>query len=236
MVLGVQWLKTLGPVLTDYDQLTMKFVKDGQLIQLSGEPKPQPEEASLHQLWRLVSTNSIATLFELQIVTPTPAQPPPTHHPDLLQPLLQKYSNLFDQPQKLPPPRSTDHHIPLLDGANLVNIRPYRYPHFQKQEIETQIKDMLASGIIQHSSSAFSSPVLLVKKKDGTWHFCVDYRALNTLTVKDRFPIPSIDELLDELYGTKWFSKLDLRSGCHQIRMHPDDIHKIAFHTHQGHY
>ena len=113
-----------------------------------------------------------------------------------------------------------------------MSVRPYRNPYYQKQEIEEQVASMLASGLIQPSFSPFSPPVLLVKKKDCSWRFCVDYRALNAITVRDCFSIPTIDEL----GGARWFSKLDLMQGYHQTLTNEININKTVFRTHHGHY
>lgn len=169
-------------------------------------------------------------MVELSLLQPTNDKP--TLFPPEIQQLLDQYASVFAEPIVLPPRRLCDHSMPLIAGAQPVNKRPYRYSPQLKTEIEKQIKEMLASGVIQVSNSAFSSPIILVRKKDGTWHLVVDYRHLNALTIKSKYPIPIIDELLDELAGAAWFSKLELRAGYHQIWMAPGEEFKIAFQTH----
>jgi len=150
--------------------------------------------------------------------------------------LLDHFSSVFETPSGLPPRRQYDHQIPLLPGARPVSMRPYRVPPALKTEIERQIQELLEQGVITHSNSGFASPVILVRKPDKTWRLVVDYRHLNALTVKGKYPLPVIDELLDELAGAKWFSKLDLKAGYHQICLAPGEEYKTAFQTHNGHY
>ncbi|WVZ05912.1 hypothetical protein V8G54_019258 [Vigna mungo] len=242
LILGASWLKTIGPHLADYETLQIRFLYGGKFNTLQGDNDHLLHTAQLHHIRRLVHTNAIAEVYNMQLihedVIPSSLlelQLPVEMTPDLAL-LLQTYSFVFSIPSGLPPPRSHVHQIPLLEGSNPVKVRPYRYPHSQKEEIERLVAQMLQEGIIQPSSSPFSSPIILVKKKDGSWRVCTDYRALNAITIKDSFPIPTVDELIDELYGASYFSKLDLRSGYHQILLKLEDRYKTAFRTHQGLY
>jgi hypothetical protein len=233
VVLGTPWLKQLSPVLMDYNSLTLQFQRHSQSITLTGETGPVPSNITYHQLKKIIQAEPSTQLYSLHVLnspTPTDSSPSILTHPNKnIQQLLHQYSSIFNEPTHLPLPRFTDHAIPLPPSAVPVNVRPYRYPHAQKLEIEAQVRKLLANGWIAPSNSPFSSPVLLLKKKDESWRMCVDYRALNALTIKDRFPLPTIDELLDELGKAQVFSKLDLTSGFHQIRLQPQDCHKTAF-------
>lgn len=156
--------------------------------------------------------------------------------PDKIQEVIAEFPGVFAEPKCLPPGRTHDHHIPLKPEAAPISIRPYRYNYFQKNEIENQVSKMLNDSTIQPSHSPFSSHVLLVKKKDGSWRFCIDYRELNKMTVKDKFPIPLVDELIDELNVSCTYSKIDLRAGYHQIRMKEGHTYKSVFRAYLGHY
>jgi hypothetical protein len=148
--------------------------------------------------------------------------------------VVNQYDEMFKEPKGLPPKRGIQHEIQLQQDCPLPNIGMYRMSVMENDEIKKQIQELLDKGVIVPSSSPCGSPIVLVPKKDGTWRMCVDFRALNKITVKNRYPLPRIDDLLDQLKDAKYFTKLDLRSGYHQIRITEGDTWKIAFKTKQG--
>jgi len=141
-----------------------------------------------------VSPDSVyLQLFSAEDLESASVSPEPL--PPQIQHLVDSFATLFEPPTTLPPSRSCNHSTPLVPGAQPVFVRPYCYPPNLKDEIEQQVKEMLDQGIIQPSSSAFASPVLLVKKKDGSYRFCLDFRQLNALTAKSKFPVLVFDHL-----------------------------------------
>ncbi|GJY81306.1 putative reverse transcriptase domain-containing protein [Tanacetum coccineum] len=145
------------------------------------------------------------------------------------------YGNGNDLPG-LPPARQVEFQINLVPGAAPVARTPYRLAPAEMQELSTQLQELSDKGFIRPSSSPWGAPVLFVKKKDGSFRMCIDYRELNKLTVKNRYPLPRIDDLFDQLQGSRVYSKIDLRSGYHQLRVREEDIPKTAFRTRYGHY
>ena len=154
-----------------------------------------------------------------------------------LQKLLSTYGKVFQElPDGLPPDRGIDHTTPLTDLTKTFFRHPYRLRTLEMAEAKSQIKDLLQKGFIQPSQSPFGAPFLFVQKKDGSLRMCIDYRALNAITLKNRYPLPNISDLLDRFAGANVFSSLDLASGYRQIKIGKDDVPKTAFTTPFAHY
>ncbi|KAD6796253.1 hypothetical protein E3N88_07149 [Mikania micrantha] len=152
-------------------------------------------------------------------------------------PVVKEYPEVFPEDLPgLPPVRPVEFRIDLIPGATPVAKSPYRLAPSEKQELSNQLQELLDKGFIRPSYSPWGAPVLFVKKKDESFRMCIDYRELNKLTIKNRYPLPRIDDLFDQLQGAQYFSKIDLRSGYHQLRVQDEDIPKTAFRTRYGHY
>jgi len=152
-------------------------------------------------------------------------------------PVMDEYADVFpDEIPELPPSRDVDFSIDLIPGAGPVSIAPYRMAPTELAELKKHIEDLLEKKFIRPSASTWGAPVLLMKKKDGSSRLCVDYRQLNKLTIKNKYPLSRIDYLLDQLKGAAVFSKIDLRSGYHQILVKPEDVQKMTFKSRCGHY
>eukprot|EP00253_Pinus_taeda_P011506 PITA_11506 len=197
IVLGVEWLITLGKVTTDWKALEMDWddEKTGRHEKIWGQQTYPPQTISAHRMEAVFQKGDVEWAVELRALEAETTRQ--TVHPEIQS---------------------------ILD----------RHPKAYRDEIERAIQELLALGHIQPSTSPFASSVVLVKE-DGKLRMCIDYRALNKKTLKNKYPIPRIDELMDELRGAQFFSKIDLRSGYHQIRMREQDIPKTAFRCHYGH-
>ena len=227
VVLGTQWLYTLGLIQWDFQHLIMEFVLDGKPVLLKGLQPSGLDFQESKKFFKPVVKKGLC----LQVISSIPEQVQPE-----IEDLLTEFSAIFAVPPGLPPLRGHEHQILLKKGTQAINKRPYRYPFYQKSEIEKIVHELLEVGSIRPSQSPFSSPMLLVRKVDRSWRMCIDYRAINKATIKDKYPIPVVDELLDELHGSSIFSKFNLRSSYHQIRMKDEDIEKTTFRTHEAHY
>ncbi|GJR09872.1 putative reverse transcriptase domain-containing protein [Tanacetum coccineum] len=151
-------------------------------------------------------------------------------------PIVRDFPEVFPRMPGLPPARPVEFQIDLIPGAAPVARAPYRLAPSEMKELSEQLQELSDKGFIRPSSSPWGAPVLFVKKKDGSFRMCIDYRELNKLTVKNRYPLPRIDDLFDQLQGSSIYSKIDLRSGYHQLRVREQDIPKTAFRTRYGHY
>lgn len=186
MILGLDWLESFSPMKVHWQQKWMAIPYNNTTVMIYANLPNLP----------------VATVIQLCAVEVLVQDKPEVSLPPRVQALIDQFDNLFKVPTDLPPSTPCDHTIPLVDGATPVNSRAYRYPPALKDEIERQVKKMLLNEIIQPSNSPFASSILLVKKKDNSWRFCVDYRFLNAITAKSKYPVPIIDELLDELVGS----------------------------------
>jgi hypothetical protein len=236
-VFGVQWLYSLGEIGFNYQTLTLSFRDpSGSRVVLRGMSTGEPRAVSAKQMERIFRHGDVAYAAECLITTQKDSKGREQYHPHMRE-ILSQYEPVFGPiPPGRPPDRGFEHTIELEVGATLVITVPYRHPKRFKDEIEKTIKELLAMGHIRPSTSPFASSIVLVLKKDGTLRMCIDYRALNKKMIKNRYPIPRIDELMDELHGAVFFTKIDLQSGYYQINIKEQDIEKTAFRCHFGHF
>ncbi|GKF26933.1 putative reverse transcriptase domain-containing protein [Tanacetum coccineum] len=151
-------------------------------------------------------------------------------------PVIRDFLEVFpEELPRLPPPRQVEFRIDLIPGVAPVARAPYRFAPSEMKELSKQLQELSGKGFIRPSSSPWGALVLFVKKKDGSFRMCIDYRELNKLTIKNRYPLPRIEDLFDQLQGFSVYSKIDLRSSYHQLRICEEDIPITAFRTRYGH-
>ncbi|GJZ65605.1 putative reverse transcriptase domain-containing protein [Tanacetum coccineum] len=208
---GMDWLSNYKAEIICHEKVVRIPLPDGKVLRVVGE---RPEEKA-----RLLMSAKASDKKQEEIV------------------VVRDFPEVFpDDLSGLPPIREIEFRIELIPGATPVAKSPYRLAPSEMEELSGQLKELQDKGFIRPSSSPWGAPVLFVKKNDGSFRMYIDYKELNKLTVKNRYPLPRIDDLFDQLQGSQFFSKIDLRSGYHHLRVHEDDIPKTAFRTRHGHF
>lgn len=256
-IIGMPWLDQYNPTI-DWQRQQLQFVDaGGRRHELIGRKKKSPSgdlqvlsAKELCQLERLNQLDQVCVVFhqpvmeqaaELHSVESSSGANPKNSEAARLSEISKQfeleYRDVFsDELSGLPPKRAVDHKIELIPGSTPPSRPTFRLSATELVELKRQLEELLKSNLIRPSKSPFGAPILFVKKKDGTMRLCVDYRALNNITIKNSYPLPRVDELFDRLQGARYFSKIDLRSGYHQIRIEDEDVPKTAFRTRYGHF
>ncbi|KAI3820706.1 hypothetical protein L1987_08254 [Smallanthus sonchifolius] len=231
IIIGMDWMSNHHAEVICFDKCIQIPLPSGETLRVFGE-KPCKE----HKLMSCTTTQKYLrkkyVAFLAHIVQKDVKE---KNIQDI--PIIRDFPEVFPKDLSgLPPVRQVEFRIDLVPGANPVARAPYRLAPSELQEIASQLQELSDKGFIRPSPSPWGAPVLFVKKKDGSFRMCIDYRELNKLTIKNRYPLPRIDDLFDQLQGSTCFSKIDLRSSYHQLRVQEEDIPKTAFRTRYGHY
>jgi hypothetical protein len=244
IILGNDWLSSVSAQI-DYESKCVR-VRNSQKIMLTDvseirliakEDDDSPLLSALQVKKLLKKKKTIGQLLLVNVFSPDGTKHASGYDKPGIRQLIEEFADIFEEiPPGLPPKRNITHSIPLIPGSKPVCKQMYRLSPSEKLEVEAKIKLALEKGWIEPSTSPWGAPILFVPKKGGGLRMCVDYRALNKATVKNKYPLPNIDDLLDCLQGAKYFSNLDFADGYHQIQIEEGDREKTAFRTHLGHF
>ncbi|KAI3723553.1 hypothetical protein L2E82_35208 [Cichorium intybus] len=231
IIVGMDWLSQNHAEIVCYEKFIRIPLADGQSLRIYGETRSK--KLSLMSCTQARSYLRKEYMAFLAHVVETKVKEKKIE--DI--PIVRDFPDIFpDDVSGLPPVRELEFRIDLVPEAAPIAKSPYRLAPTEMQELASQLQELTDKGFIRPSTSPWGAPVLFIKKKDGSFRMCIDYRELNKLTIKNRYPLPRIDDLFDQLQGASCFSKIDLRSGYHQLRVREEDIPKTAFRTRYGHY
>jgi predicted aspartyl protease len=243
VILGMPWLTKRNPDI-DWSAHRITFRQEQSSVSMNSTSSSSQGTCSLIKtkaLKKAMRCNQLEQIFLValqEVKEEKPEKPPDGCEREEEEKILQEYNDLFpaELPKHLPIARTVDHRIDIIPGSAPAFKQVYRASPVENDAIKKHLDELLEKGLVQPSKSPYGAPVLMVKKPDGTFRFCVDYRALNAITIKNSYPLPRVDELFDRLEGARHFSSLDLLTGYWQIRVANEDVEKTAFRTRYGHY